>query len=191
MATITGTQKIDLQQYYAMGEQGLLGDRRVELIDGEMIDQPMQGTPHAISLELVRATLSLLFGPQFWVRMQLPLDFAPFSCPEPDVAVVLGTPRSYVGQPHPSTALLAVEVSETTLNMDRHRKASLYAAAGIQDYWIVNLEDHQLEIYRDPIPDATADFGHSYATSVILQPGDLASPLAMPNRQVAVNNLLP
>jgi Uma2 family endonuclease len=102
---------------------------------------------------------------------------------------VPGKARDYSA--HPTTALFIVEISDTTLSHDRNRKGSLYAAARIQDYWIVNLVDRQLEVYRDPVPDPAQPFGMSYSQRTILAPGDTVSPLALPQAQIAVADLFP
>ncbi len=105
--------------------------------------------------------------------------------------MIPGNFRSYVGQGIPTSALLVVEVSETTLYYDRNQKASLYAASGIADYWIINVVQRQVEVYRDPVPDATQAFGYRYASRTILDPGEVVSPLALPGATVAVADLLP
>ena len=90
----------------------------------------------------------------------------------------------------PTTALLVVEVSDSSLARDRAIKGSLYAAGGVADYWIVNLVQRQLEVYRDPIADPAAFFGAHYATRVILIPGDHVVPLAAPSVKILVADLL-
>jgi Uma2 family endonuclease len=110
--------------------------------------------------------------------------------PDPDVSVIIGSPRG-AGRTIPTTALLVVEVSDSTLGLDRSHKAPLYAAGGIRDYWIVNLVQRQLEVYRDPVPDRTALFGSRYASRTILDPVDVVSPLAAPQAQIRVADLLP
>src|SRR5262249_31704863 len=92
---------------------------------------------------------------------------------------------------HPTTALLVVEVSDTTLAYDRHRKASLYACVGIADYWIVNLVHNQVELYRSPAADSAQPYGFRYADATIRRPGDTVSPLAKPKARVKVADLLP
>ena len=119
------------------------------------------------------------FGKRFHVRMQGPLDLGPHSEPEPDVAVVRGSWASYKKR-HPKAAVLIVEVSDTTLKSDRSRKASLYARAGIADYWIINLVNRQLQVYRQPRPDASQSYGHGYDALTILAAGQAVSPLAAP-----------
>src|SRR5262249_53197486 len=124
-----------------------------------------------------------------WVRMQLPIDFGPYSEPEPDVSVVAGSRKDYKAG-HPTTALLIIEVSDSTLAFDRGRKASLYAMRGIADYWIINLVDVQLEVRRDPRPDPSQPLEYGYADLKILRPGDVLSPLAAPHLVFAVADLL-
>ncbi|MBI2370409.1 MAG: Uma2 family endonuclease, partial [Deltaproteobacteria bacterium] len=104
--------------------------------------------------------------------------------------VVPGSPRDYLDA-HPTTALLVVEVADTTLVYDRDLKGSLYARAGIAEYWIVNLTDRALEVYRDPAPSPRARYGSSYQTFQRLSPPDSVSPLAAPWARIAVADLLP
>src|SRR5262249_3117373 len=129
------------------------------------------------------------FGVGFWIRTQAVLNLGPESEPEPDLSVVPGGPRDY--PEHPKTALLVVEVSDTTLWLDRTRKRPLYASAGLADYWIVNLVDRQVEVHRNPIADSAAPLGFRYADVTIHGPGDFLSPLAAPSARVAVADLLP
>jgi Uma2 family endonuclease len=124
------------------------------------------------------------------VRAQLPLALGEYSEPEPDVAVVAGGPRDYA-EAHPTSALLVVEVSETTLGLDHDTKGSLYAAAGIPEYWIVDLVHRRLEIYRDPCPIPEARYGFGYRTRTIALPGDVVATPAPSGSRVAVDDLLP
>lgn len=173
-----------------MADLGFFAEERVELIGGEIQTVSPQSNFHSSGIKRTERLLELAFGNGYWVRAQMTLDLSPLSQPDPDIAVIVGdylNPTPAV----PRGALLIVEVSDTTLRLDRTRKASLYAAAGIEDYWILNLVDRQLEIRRDPRPDATQDFGHGYASLATLLPGDFASPLALPGAKVAVADLLP
>jgi Uma2 family endonuclease len=87
--------------------------------------------------------------------------------------------------------VLIVEVAESSLRFDRERKGSLYARAGIQDYWIVNLVDRALEVYRDPRPDPAAEYGWRYGSVATWTPGAVVAPLAFASSRVAVAELLP
>jgi Uma2 family endonuclease len=134
--------------------------------------------------------LRTVFGAGFMVRAQLPLALGQHSEPEPDVAVVLGTPDDYPDD-HPNTAILVVEVSDSRLAYDRTIKASLYAAAGIPEYWIVNLVERQLEIHREPMPMPAAPYGYGYRTHTIAVSGETVATPSPSAAQVAVDDLLP
>jgi Uma2 family endonuclease len=190
--SVPNRQRWTSEEFYRLLELGMFHEQgdRVELVDGEILVMPAQKNVHAFSLDNTHDALELVFDAKFWVRTQMTLDLSPWSVVDPDVAVVPATFRDPT-QSNPTTALLVVEVSLTTLPYDQGRKASLYATAGIADYWIVNLVDKQLEVHRSPHPDSTADFGHSYAVVQILKPGDLVTPLAMPGATVPVASLMP
>lgn len=139
-------------EYYRMGDLGFFQDQRVELIEGEILQRRTQSVPHAAAISLTHEVLRSVFSEGHWVRNQAPLTFSSSSEPEPDIAVVAGEIRDHSGG-HPTTALLVVEISDATLAFDRRKKASLYAQAGIADYWVVNLVNRQLEVYRRPRSD--------------------------------------
>jgi Uma2 family endonuclease len=174
------------EEYFRLADEGQFDGRRVELIGGEVVEMSPQNNPHSAGVSMVLNALMLAFGPNYWPRVQTTLDLSPNGCPDPDVAVVPGTPQSYVAQPIPTSALLVVEVADTSLSGDRSPKGNLYAASGIADYWIVNIPDHQLEVYRDPVADPNQPFGFRYARVTVLHPGDVVSPLALPAAQIHV-----
>jgi hypothetical protein len=118
----------------------------------------------------------------------MPLDLS-VSEPLPDVAIVGGPRDSHTCRP--KTAHLVVEVSDSTLAYDRHTKSSLYAAAGISEFWIVNLVHRQLEVHRGPKSDLQAEHGWSYGDCFVLKPTDHVAPLAHPQAQILVADLLP
>jgi Uma2 family endonuclease len=179
------------EELYRMLDLGWFQDRRVELLGGEIIEMPAQQALHPIALKLADVALCAAFGAGFWVRTQTSLNLSPHSVPDPDLAVVPGEPRDYVLIGVPTTALLVVEVSDTTLSTDRHHKGSLYAASRIADYWIVNLVARQLEVHRNPVANSTAPFGYRYADRFILDPNDTVTPLAAPQAGILVADLLP
>ncbi len=183
------TYRWSQQEFHQMADLGWFDEKRVELIDGEIIEMPVPKPPHVAAILLTNNALRAAFGAGFCVRTQAPLDLDPESEPEPDVSVVPGGPRDYPA--HPTTALLVVEVSETTLYLDRNRKAPLYARAGLADYWIVNLVDRQLEVHRNPVADSSAPLGFRYADVTVHGPGDSVAPLGAPSARVAVADLLP
>ena len=176
------------EEYYRLAELGFFQGQRAERIGGYIMVMSPQNWPHTNSTCRADELLRVVFTATAWVRTQMPLALGLSSDPEPDVSVVPGRIENYTD--HPTTALLVVEVSDTSLAFDRGDKASLYAAAGIADYWIVNLNERQLEVYRDPQPDPTQPFGARYAQVTILGPGASVAPLAMPQTPVAVADLL-
>jgi len=147
-----------VEQYDRLAQLGFFQNERVELIEGRIITMSAQLEPHCAGVSLAGRALETAFGPGFWVRRQNPLQLSKRSKPEPDLAVVRGTEQDYIESGTPRTALLVVEVSDSTLRYDRGRKAGLYAKYKIADYWVLNLVDRQLEVHRDPIADPKQRF---------------------------------
>jgi Uma2 family endonuclease len=162
----------------------------VELMGGDLVVAEPQGSGHFAAVRAVEEVLRAAFGTGWEVRGQGPLALDEESVPEPDVAVVPGSFRDYVAR-HPSRPVLVVEVSESSLALDRDHKGSLYARAGLADYWILNLVDRILEVRRDPGPDPAAAFGWHYRSLEILRREASVSPLALPGGRLRVIDLLP
>lgn len=110
--------------------------------------------------------------------------------PEPDVVVVPSAHTDYRDR-HPERTAVVIEVPDSSLAFDRREKGSLYARGGVQDYWIVNLVDRVLEVYRDPVPDSTAVYGAHYRSVVRFTPPEIVALLALPTVRIAVADLLP
>jgi Uma2 family endonuclease len=161
----------------------------VELLGGHLIVAEPQGSGHFAAVRAAEEALRVAFGRGWEVRGQGPLALDQDSEPEPDLAVVPGSFRDYQTG-HPSRPVLVVEVSESSLALDREHKGSLYARAGLADYWIVNLPERVLETYRDPEPDATAPFGWRYRSVAVLGPEASVSPLARPGQRIPISDLL-
>jgi Uma2 family endonuclease len=167
-----------------MVDTGILGpDDRVELIEGEILTMSPEKSRHSAAVDLTADALRTAFPAGHSVRVQHPLALGQWSEPEPDVAVVVGTPRDYVDA-HPASAVLVVEVADTSLLDDRGAKQRLYARAGIAEYWIVNLRDSVLEVYLQPE-------GDGYAWSERLSRDAVVAPVAAPAARIAVGDLLP
>jgi len=157
------------EQYEQMIEAGILDeDDHVELIEGEIVTMSPRKGPHSTAVMLLLDALRAAYPKGFIVRPQLPLALDPDSEPEPDIAVVSGQPRDY-RDAHPTTAILLVEVADTTLAQDRTQKVRLYARHGIPEYWILNVVDECLEVYRNPA-------GDTYQTKITLRRGDTVAP---------------
>lgn len=141
------------EEYYRMWESGFFSNKRVELLDGEIITMPPQNPPHAgITNRLIRVLYRLL-GSSFSIRGQAPVILNDWSEPEPDVAICRLDPDDYRHEhPKASAILLLIEVAETSIAYDRGRKVAAYAGSGIPEYWIVNLSDSRIEVFSDPDP---------------------------------------
>lgn len=176
-------------QYRRLDDLGFFQDRRVELVDGDLYELTTN-PPHDTSVGLTGKALGAAFGSGYVIREEKTLDLGRRSQPRPDVAVVEGQPRDYSLR-HPTTAVLVVEVADTSLRHDRVVKAHRYAAAGIADYWIVNLAERQLEIHRKPEPDSARPGRFHYAEVTIVPADGQAAPLAKPQARIVVADLLP
>jgi Uma2 family endonuclease len=146
VATEVTEHRFDAETYGRIVESGALDDQRVELIDGRIVDMSPQTTQHAGAI--ARLT-QLLAGGEALLRVQLPLHVASDSVPEPDVALT-GTEIDW--DSHPTTARLVVEVAVSSHALDRGRKSELYAAAGVPEYWVVDVPGRSVEVHREPRP---------------------------------------
>ena len=174
------------EQYPALVDTGVLGpDDRVELLEGVIVGMAPQNAPHASGVCRVDQALHRALGDGVVIRIQLSLPLGRRSVPEPDAAVVPGTIADY-DRAHPTTALLVVEVADSSLKQDRLTKRAIYAAAGIPEYWIINLPDDCVEVRREP--DAA---GRRYASITVAHRGDRIEPATLPGVRIAVDDLLP
>jgi Uma2 family endonuclease len=179
------------KEYEHLVELGVLHeDEPIELIGGHMIVAEPKNSAHATAIGLTADALRTAFGPGWVVRQQDPVALDDESEPEPDVIVVPGRIRDY-RHAHPARPSLIVEVADSSISFDRRYKGSLYARAGIADYWIVNVRRRVLEIYREPIVAPAMRFGWKYDRVRILKPEATVCPLALPNATIAVADLLP
>lgn len=156
---------------------------RVELLDGKIIDMSPQKSAHATAVGLVEEALRTCLPHGFHVRSQKPLALDDRSEPEPDVAVVPGRLRDYADT-HPRTAVLIVEVADSSLAYDRTSKATAYARNGIGEYWVLNLRERVLEVHREP-----AEQG--YRNRAVLGTAEQIAPLVAPGACVHIDDLLP
>jgi Uma2 family endonuclease len=162
----------------------------IELLGGLLVVAEPQGDAHFTAIRLAEDALRAAFGPGWEVRPQGPIALDAESEPEPDVAVVPGSTRDY-RDGHPAHAVLVVEVAESSLRRDREEKGSLYARAGIADYWIVNLVDRVLEVFREPVLEPAAPFGWRYLSVTAYGHEGSVAPLAAPGSRIPVADLLP
>lgn len=164
------------------------GDERIELLDGVLVVKEPQSERHAATIDLVAATLRTAFGPGWLVRDQKHFAAGRLSRPEPDVYVVPGTPHDYQDRA-PKRPVLVVEVSVSRLAFDRGRKAAIYARGGVQDYWIVNVDDAALEVRRDPGRLRHPARGWGYRAVDAFEAPAIIAPLAAPDARISVADL--
>ena len=148
----------------------------------ELVELMPQNPSHRLSVSLILPIALRWSGEGHHVLCQSPLRLGD-SVPEPDIAFVAGQPRDFTDS-HPTTAALVIEVSDTTLEYDQTIKATIYAAAGIEDYWIVNINERTLEVRRQPGPSG-------YRSLQTYSETDTVSPLFNPSATIVVVELLP
>jgi Uma2 family endonuclease len=165
-------------------------DDPIELLGGELVVREPQGSAHHTAVGLMEDALRAALGPGWFLRNQGPVALDDESEPEPDIAVVRGNRRDY-SREHPARPALVIEVALSRLPFNQNHKGSLYARAGLADYWIVNLIDRVIEIYRAPVTDPAARFGWRYATREVVAADGFVSPLAAPHARIAVTDVLP
>ena len=174
------------EQYYRLGDLGFFRGKRVERIRGEIVEMSPINWRHELgkikSVDAMRA----VFAGTGWVHQTGPMPVEE-SDPEPDVAVFPGKATDYTD--HPTNPLLVVEVADTSLTYDTTTKVELYAEARHPEYWVLDVANNGLLVFRDPYPIPAG--GHAYRTRLTLGPADTLGPLAAPAAWVAVADLLP
>ena len=179
-------RKFTVAEYYRMGEVGILSpEERVQLIEGEIIVMPPIGPGHASSVALSIHAFSRPAGDQFIIQVQNPLHLADGSEPEPDVMLL--RPRAdYYAAAHPTPAdtFVVLEVSDSTLDYDRNRKAQVYGRAGVAQTLVLNLPEDCIENFTEPGPPG-------YGRHTIHRRGDKIQLVALPYLELAVEDLLP
>ena len=175
----TDVHRLSVGQYHRMVGAGVFGElRRIELLDGVVVQKPVSSPPHArVIVRLTRLLLSKLGG-KYEVRVQLPITLGNRSEPEPDFSVVRApVPR----RSHPRFAVLVIEVSRSSLRKDRVTKGRIYAQAAIPDYWIIDIPHRRVEVYRRPDRRLGC-----YRRMTTLGPTDTLKPLRLRGLSVSV-----
>lgn len=135
-----------------MAEAGILGDEEnVELIEGEILVMSKEGPLHVAIIGALADELRASFGPSYWIRYGNPFVIDDSSEPQPDLLVVPGSPREWQKRhPEPEDSSLVVEVSDSSLNFDLGRKCRVYARAGVLEYWVIDIPNQRVHVFRDP-----------------------------------------
>lgn len=175
----------DVDDYHRMAEAGILSeDDRVELIDGEILAMTPIGPRHNASVNRANHTLGKIVGDHAIVQVQGSVRLDRFREPQPDIALLRPQPDFYASRlPGPPDILLLIEIAESSLHYDREVKARIYAQSGVQEYWLIDLDDRSASCYRDPR-------GGAYQTLRQCHPGQSIAPEALPQCAIAVDMLL-
>ena len=178
-------RKWTVKEYHKLGEMGFFHpEERVELIEGNIIKISAKGTVHAAATRRTATLLHNLVGNQAAVYNKSPIALDDNSEPEPGIAVVRIDPFDYATHhPTPSEVYLIIEVADSSLTFDREIKAKIYARSGIADYWVLNVGDRQLHVFREPAVDG-------YQSEVILAETASISPLEFPAFNIAIQAML-
>jgi Uma2 family endonuclease len=187
---LSALRRFTVEEYHELIASGFFAeDERYELLRGLLVHKMGKNRAHSIATHLLRELLERIVRGAY-VASQEPVVTSD-SEPEPDVSVIRGKLDDYkTEQPSAANALLAAEVSDTTLAYDRGVKKEIYAEAGIPVYWIVNLVDRQIEVYSQPSGPAPQP---GYASCDIFASGGQV-PVLIDGRevgQIAVNDVLP
>ena len=171
-------------EYRRLITDGFLQDGKVELVNGEIWDKVAQGRRHIVVVTRIFKVLGLIFGFDR-LQSQSSLPVSEYGDPEPDLALLTRDVDQYLDEdPTPADMLLVVEAADTTLRADLTAKARQYGSAGIPEYWVVDISNRLLHVFRSPVADG-------YASEAILAPEDEVRPLAAPDAAVRVADLLP
>jgi Uma2 family endonuclease len=176
-----------VEDYHRMGEFGILhADERTELIAGQVLFMAAKGTPHVTALRLLAIGLdALLADLAFFASTQDPIQLDDFSEPEPNCTIVQGSILDYADRhPCPSDIALVVVVADSTLKYDTEVKDKLYAQSGITDYWVLDLKNRQLHVFRNPTPTG-------YTSHLILTEPNQITPIAFPHITLNLTDILP
>jgi Uma2 family endonuclease len=179
-----------LEQYRELATVPSLEALRTMLLDGVIYTMPNPKPPHSGALSVTNDWLRTVFGTGFCVRVQMPFEIGGDTEPNPDLAVVVGSCRDYMTV-NPTAAELVVEVADSSLFTDTTTKAEKYATAKVPEYWVIDLENRQLIVFREPV-ELPAGLGASaYRQRNTYGPDATVAPLAAPTAAVRVADLLP
>ncbi|MGG6266324.1 Uma2 family endonuclease [Leptolyngbya sp. AN03gr2] len=179
------TYRWEIDRYHRAVEAGVFENQAVELLRGELVLMSPEGTPHAYySDRAARYLRQLLELPELaYVREAKPITLPNHSEPEPDIAIVQPLDQVYLEHhPYPENVFWIIEYSQSSLTKDLGIKSKIYAEVGIAQYWVINLKDKQLIVFRDPEDG-------EYQSKMVLTEGVITL-LSFPNIQVNVRRLI-
>ncbi|HSB69946.1 MAG TPA: Uma2 family endonuclease [Candidatus Methylomirabilis sp.] len=179
------TRRFTVEEYYRMGEAGILrDDERVELMEGEIVMLTPIGSEHAASLNRLNRLWASRLAHRAIMSIQNPVRLSPASQFQPDLALLRPRPDFYrKSHPEPADVLLLIEVADTTVEKDRRLKIPLYAKSGIQESWLLDLPADRIHVYRQSRTEGYQDV-HSHSR------GQLLTPEAFPDITLSVDDRL-
>ena len=166
---VSSRRKFTIQEYHKLADLGFFTENdRVELIRGEIIEMAPKRTPHSVCNSILFGELYKLLGDRANVRGQEPIILSANSEPEPDLVIAKKKPDNYLSaHPAPTDIILVIEISDSTLKYDREIKLPLYAEAGINSYWIINLVDSCLEVYTNSFSNGRDKFDYRHKSIIL------------------------
>ncbi|WP_462321186.1 Uma2 family endonuclease [Halochromatium sp.] len=175
---------LSVDAYHQMIQAGIFDeDDRVELIDGALRAMPPIKPDHAGKNNRLNRLLTLRVGDDALISVQNPLTLQPRSEPEPDLMLLRPRDDFYEGaNPTPTDTLLVIEVCDSSLRYDREVKVPLYAAHGVPEVWLVDLQHRRLELFREPGVD-------DYRLVLRPEPGEVVAPLLLPSLRIGVDEI--
>ena len=182
---VVDLRRLTVTEYYRMGALGIIdSDESIELIDGQIFKKPMKGTSHEAAITRIGRKLGNSLEEKALIRYQSPIHLNEYSEPEPDIAVVEIDVLDYEEHhPLPSEIHLLIEVADSSIDRDTDFKAKVYAKAGIKDYWVLDIINRQLYVFRQP-------FEGEYQQKIILSDHEEVSILAFEYITIKVAQML-
>ena len=159
-----------VDDYYKMLDDGIIQhSERIELINGELLKMSPIRSAHSGMVNILAEELMANINGRYNVAVQNPVRINNVSEPEPDISVLKYRKDRYSKRhPRPSDVILLIEVADTSLHIDREVKKALYAETSIQEYWIINLQDEQIEVFKNPINGV-------YQENTLIKKGEMAN----------------
>jgi len=183
--TLLEIRLFTVQEYHEMIKNGILDeDDRVELLTGQIVKMAAKGTAHNAAVKRTVELVQNLLGRLVLIGVQDSIQLNDNSEPEPDIALLVRDPLYYEDRhPTPSEIYLIIEIADTTLRTDCGIKAKLYAQSGIIEYWVLNVSDRQLHVFREPSQEG-------YQSELILGDDASISPLHFPDTSFMIGEML-
>ena len=181
----TDRRLFTVAEYAAMAEAGILQeDERIELLAGEIVRMAPIGDPHLSCTDALNMLLASSLAGRVIVRVQGSIRLDDQNAPQPDLVLLRQRDDYYARPAIPADVLLVIEVADSSLDFDRGPKSTLYAAAGIPEYWVANLRTGEVEARTDPV-------NGEYTTVRTVPSGGSISPVAFPDVVLTLHEFMP